>query len=111
MMLYPLFQYRASISPVLCQELAYGLAVLQGHVSAAKYLGGVLLLLGATTVCSGVVGNRSNRSFGFFFFSGISRQCFLGNCCSSLAHLPFGLGGSHMLLEGKREDTRAKRLV
>lgn len=68
MMLYPLFQYRASISPVLCQELAYGLAVLQGHVSAAKYLGGVLLLLGATTVCSGVVGNRSNRSFGFFFF-------------------------------------------
>lgn len=61
---------------MLCQELAHGIEVLQGHISALKYLKGVVLLLRArTTVCFGVAGNRRNRSFVFFFFPEISRHC------------------------------------
>lgn len=92
MIRYPLFNaelfWVSLYSPVLCQELAHGFAVLQGYISAATCLGGIVLLLGATTVCSGVVGDRSNRSF--ICFSGISRQCFLGN-------LLFIIGSSALL--------------
>lgn len=112
-------------SIILCQELAHRIEVLRGHISASKYLNGIVLVLGAkTTICFGVVGNRRNRSF--VYFSAISRHCgnysleriFLYNSAFSgnffffsLAHLPLWQSDGHMLLEGKRENIGVERLI